>query len=69
MPDKYIKNNYGMIIGYIKDIGNQLQAFHMQKGYLGYYNKSSDITFKVAGGIYCYGDGLSDMIREAERNK
>ena len=26
-------------------------------------------TFTIKGEIYCFGDGVSDLIREAERNK
>ena len=69
MADKYIKDKYGAPIGFTRDIGNEIQAFHITKGLLGRYVKSSDITFSTAGGIYCFGDGTSDMIREAERNK
>ena len=69
MADKYIKNNVGMPIGFTRDLGPEIQAYHITKGYLGKYVKVSDITFKLSGGIYCYGDGCSDMIREAERNK
>ena len=69
MADKYIKNHVGAPIGFVRDNGYEIQAFHITKGYLGNYVKASDITFKAGGGIYCFGDGTSDMVREAERNK
>lgn len=69
MADQYVKNQYNMPIGFTRDLGTQVQAFHITKGYLGYYLKSADITFSVAGGIYSYGNACTDMIREAERNK
>ncbi len=69
MADKYIKDKFGTPIGFTRDIGNEVQAFHIMKGLVGRYVKSSDITFTIKGEIYCFGDGVSDLIREAERNK
>lgn len=67
MDRREIRNNNNMIIGWIDDSSDQQRAFHLTKGYVGYYAKSPDITFDKDGRIYCYGFGLADLIREAER--
>ena len=56
-----------MIIGWKDDSSDQQRAFHLTKGYVGYYAKSPDITFDKDDRIYCYGFGVADLIREAER--
>lgn len=65
---KDIKNNKNMLIGWTQDIGDCIQGFHLKKGLVGRYQKSSDITFDKAGRIYCFGDGVTDLIREADRS-
>jgi hypothetical protein len=57
-----------MIIGWVRDIGNRKLATHIRKGYVGAYNKNSDITTDASGKIYCYGDGCQDLVREADRS-
>ena len=47
MADKYIKDKFGTPIGFTRDIGNEVQAFHIMKGLVGRYVKSSDITFTI----------------------
>ena len=67
--DVYVRNQYNMPIGFTRDNGAEVQAFHLTKGFVGFYVKGSDITFKASGGIYSYGNACTDLIREAERNK
>ncbi len=63
-----IKNNKNMLVGWVNDIGDCIQGFHLRKGYVGRYVKSSDLTFDKNGRIYCYGNGVSDLVREADRS-
>jgi len=63
-----VRNNFNMIIGWVRDIGNRKIATHIRKGYVGAYNKNSDITTDASGKIYCYGDGCQDLVREADRS-
>lgn len=66
---KEIKNKYNLIIGWIDEReGGISTATHIKKGYVGRYVKSSNLTLDKSGRIYCYGDGLSDLIREADRS-
>ncbi len=62
-----VKNNKNIIIGWINDFPDSKTAFHLRKGYVGRYNKNTDITFDKNGRIYCYGEDLQSLIREAER--
>ena len=69
MSRKEVKNKYNLVIGWIDDrSGGIYTATHRSKGYVGRYVESSNITFDKSGKIYCYGDGLSDLIREADRS-
>jgi len=63
-----VKDRYNMILGWIHDYPDRKQAIHIKKGYVGYYSKSADLTIDSKGAIYCYGDGLSDLIRNADRS-
>ena len=56
-----------MTIGWVRDSGSQLMATHISKGYVGYYNKGTDMTFDSSGRIFCYGDGTCCLIREADK--
>ena len=38
-----VRNNFNMIIGWVRDIGNRKLATHIRKGYVGAYNKNSDM--------------------------
>ena len=62
-----IRDNLNFIIGWLNDIGSQIQAFHRTRGYVGYYNKSTNLTFTKEGKIFCYGDGAQCLIRFADR--
>jgi len=69
MPNNtIIKNRNNSPIGEIQDNGSQKTAIHFKKGYVGYYSEFSDITFDKNGKIYCYGDGCSSLIREADNS-
>ena len=47
-----IRDNLNFIIGWLNDNGSQIQAFHRTRGYVGYYNKSTNLTFTKEGKIY-----------------
>lgn len=63
-----VRNQYNMIIGWVRDYGDRKVATHIRKGYMGSYTKASNITMDKDGRIYCYGDGLQDIIRSADRS-
>lgn len=65
---KDIKNKNNMLIGWTNELSDIIQAYHLRKGYVGRYVKSSDITYDRNGRIYCFGDGSSDLVREADRS-
>lgn len=65
---KDIRNDRNIIIGWVNDLGNQIQAQHRIKGIVGFYNKSTNITFYLDGRIFCYGDGAACLVRFADRN-
>lgn len=62
-----VRNNVNMIIGWVRDYGDRKVATHYKKGFVGSYTVGSDITLDSKGRIYCYGDGLQDLIRQADR--
>lgn len=63
-----IRNDKNQIIGWLNDLGNQIQAQHRLKGIVGFYNKNSNITFYMNSKIYCFGNGAQCLVRDAERN-
>lgn len=63
-----IKDNYNRPIGYIDYKDKWAQGIHLRKGVVGKYDKSVNITFDKLGKIYCYGDGLQSLIRDANNN-
>lgn len=63
-----VKDRYNMTIGWVRDYGDRSIAIHIRKGYVGSYVKSSNITTDKDGKIYCYGDGLQDLIRSSDRS-
>lgn len=66
--EREIRDKNNMILGWCRDIGDQVQAIHIRYGYQGFYNKSSDITFDRSGKIYSYGDSTQSLVRDAERD-
>ena len=64
---KEVRDKNNLIIGWENDLGGQVQALHRLKGVVGFYNKGSNLTFDKSGRIYCYGDGVQCLIRDAER--
>ena len=62
-----VRNNVNVTIGWVRDYGDRKVATHYRKGYVGSYSVNSDITVDASGRIYCYGDGLQDLIRQADR--
>lgn len=67
MTNTPIRDKRNMIIGWCKDTGDKIIATHRSKGYVGYYGKSTDITFDKTGMVYCYGNGAQCLIREADK--
>lgn len=65
--EKTIRNRKNMLIGWCKEYPDRIIAIHYRKGLVGNYNKGTDTTTDSRGRIYCYGDGTSDLIREADR--
>lgn len=63
-----VRNKHNMSIGWVRDYGDRLTGTHIRKGYVGSYVKSSDITIDKDGRIYCYGNGLQDLIRSSDRS-
>ena len=63
-----IRNDKNIIIGWLNDLGNQVQAQHRLKGIVGFYNKGTKITFYQNGKIFCYGDGAQCLVRLADMN-
>ena len=63
-----IRNDQNIVIGWLNDLGSQIQAQHRLKGIVGFYNKGTNITFRQNGKIYCYGNGAQCLVRDAERN-
>jgi len=63
---KYIRGKIGQNIGYLNDIGGQIQAFHLRKGMVGWYNKGSDMTYDRTGKTFAYGDATVALIFIAE---
>ena len=64
-----IKNAQNITIGWLNDLGSQIQGQHRTKGIVGFYNKSTNITFYQSGKIYCYGDGVQCLVRMAEEGR
>lgn len=62
-----IRDRLNRYIGWLDDDGDMIRAYHVRLGYLGYFNRSANKTFEKNGRIYCYGNGASDLVREAER--
>ncbi len=62
-----VRNKYNMPIGRCQDYSDRIIATNYKKGYVGYYNKGTDITFDAKGMIYCYGDATQTLIREADK--
>lgn len=62
-----IRDKLNRYIGWLDDSGDMVRAYHVRKGYLGWYSKSANKTYEKNGKIYCFGDGASDLVREAER--
>lgn len=65
---KEVRNNKNVIIGYCNDYGDKIDAIGFRKGYLGFYNKNTNITFDKTGRIYCYGDATAELVRNAEND-
>ena len=65
--DLVIKDNKNKTIGWVKDYGDRKVGIHFKKGFVGNFNPSTGITFDKSGRIYCYGDGIADLVRQAER--
>lgn len=63
-----VRNNKNLIIGWCDDFGSEITAFHMRKGFVGRYVKSSNLTLTSKGSVYCYGDGTQSLIRDADNN-
>lgn len=62
-----VRNKNNMLIGRLEDVGDVIIAIHIKKGYVGRYNKSSNITFDKQGKIFCYNDGTVALILDADR--
>ena len=61
--DGTVRDKNNMIIGWCRDMGSIIQAIGIRKGYCGYYNKSSNITFDKEGRVYCYGNATDCLVR------
>lgn len=65
--EKVIRNRKNMIIGWCKEYPDRIIGTHYRKGFVGCYTKGTDCTTDSRGKIFCYGDGVSDLIREADK--
>ncbi len=61
-----IRDRNSRYIGWLEDNGSRISGYHVQKGYLGWYDRSHDCTYTKDGRIYCRGDGVASLVREAE---
>ncbi len=62
-----IRDGNSRYIGWIEDEGYRTRGYHIQKGYVGWYDQSHDFTYKKDGRIYCRGDAVASLVREAEQ--
>lgn len=63
-----IRNNRNQIIGYVRDDGDKLTAWHFKKGVVGFYIKKSNLTLDSKGKIFTYGDAAASLVYMAENN-
>ncbi|MBR7091611.1 MAG: hypothetical protein IKI50_00295 [Clostridia bacterium] len=73
MSEEVVRDNCNMPVGALRESGNQISGFSYEKGYVGFYNKSMDITFDAGGKIFCYGNGVHTLVlaaaAEAKNNR
>ncbi|MBR0462307.1 MAG: hypothetical protein IJJ00_06320 [Erysipelotrichaceae bacterium] len=67
--EKEVRDANNMPIGWVRDVGDKLMAFHRLKNYVGYYWKNTDTTYDIQSRIYCRGDGTVSLIRDADREQ
>ncbi len=67
MPDQTVRNAKNIIIGWCKEYSDRIIGTHYKKGFVGCYTKGTDTTTDAKGRIYCYGNGISDLIRSADK--
>lgn len=70
IPEKEVRNSNNMVIGKCMDFGDQINAIHYARGYVGRYVKGNDITFDKDGRVFSYGDSTAALLlkEEAEYN-
>lgn len=59
-------NDKNMPIGFMLEYNECINGMHLKKGYVGRYQKSSNITFDKNGKIFCFGNGLDALIRKID---
>lgn len=64
---KEVRDNRNIIIGYCEEYSDRINAQSFKAGLVGFYIKSSNITFDRFGKIYCYGDATSELVRAASK--
>jgi hypothetical protein len=62
-----VRNKNNTPIGVCKEFPDRINAVHYRKGYVGCYTKGVDVTTDVQGKIYCYGNGCTALILDADR--
>ena len=64
----YVKDKRNLIIGYIRDDGDKLTAWHYKKGIVGFYMKKTGLTLDSKSRIYAYGDAVASLVYMAENS-
>ena len=64
----YVKDKRNLIIGYIRDDGDKLTAWHYKKGIVGFYMKKTNLTLGSKSRIYAYGDAVASLVYMAENS-
>lgn len=66
VSERQVRNKSGIIIGWVKDYGDQIQAISLKRGFVGHYNKAADLTFDRSGKLFSYGDATDTLVRNSE---
>ena len=64
----YVRDKRNLIIGYIRDDGDKLTAWHYKKGIVGFYMKKTNLTLDSKSRIYAYGDAVVSLVYMAENS-
>ena len=63
---KEVRNAKNLIIGWLREYPDRIVATHYKKGYVGSFSKGVGTTVDKNGKIFCYGDGTTTLIHNAD---